>query len=218
VRIDPGDAAWSEGELVPVPSVFSRLRADLLLALVPSVAEVERALDGLKARLLQGAGIGDNDTQNPPTGNIDTLNLNDNTGTNDDDATDNCGVDALFTTPTLIVLQPPVTRHTRQRRTFDMSAVRRSAQLAKKPAIPAVERAQHNLCRKLGLPADETELIETVLRDFIAMFRGPLPPHIVGALTAIFSVDDDDTDMLDDALLQHAGTAVTELSPLQEET
>jgi hypothetical protein len=37
-------------------------------------------------------------------------------------------------------------------------------------------------------------------------------------LTAIFSLDDDDTDMLDDALLQHAGTAVTELSPLQEET
>jgi hypothetical protein len=47
---------------VPVPSVFSRLRADLLLAPVPSVAEVERALDGLKARLLQGAGVGDNDT------------------------------------------------------------------------------------------------------------------------------------------------------------
>jgi hypothetical protein len=81
-----------------------------------------------------------------------------------------------------------------------------------------VERAQRNLCRKLGLPADETESIETVLRDFIAMFRGPLPPHIVGALTAIFSLDDDDTDMLDDALLQHAGTVVTELSPLQEET
>jgi hypothetical protein len=99
-----------------------------------------------------------------------------------------------------------------------MSAVRRSARLAKKPAIPAVERAQRNLCRKLGLLADEMEPIETVLQDFIAMFRGPLLPHIVGALTAIFSLDDDDTDMLDDALLQHAGTAVTELSPLQEDT
>jgi hypothetical protein len=141
-----------------------------------------------------------------------------NTDTNGDNTTDNSGVDALFTTPTSIVLQLPATRHTRQRRTFDMSAVRRSARLAKKPAITTVERAQRNLCCKLGLLADEMEPIETVLRDFITMFRGPLPPHIVGALTTIFSLDDDDTDMLDDALLQHAGTVVTELSPLQEET
>jgi hypothetical protein len=50
------------------------------------------------------------------------------------------------------------------------------------------------------------------------MFTGPLPPHIVEALTAIFNLDDDDTDVLDDALLQHAGTALAELSPLQEAT
>jgi hypothetical protein len=96
-----------------------------------------------------------------------------------------------------------------------MSVVRRSARLAKKPAIPAVKRAQRNLCRKLSLPADEMEPIETVLQDFIAMFRGSLPPHIVEALTAIFSLDDDDTDMLNDTLLQHAGTAMMELSPFR---
>jgi hypothetical protein len=219
-----GGAAWSEGELVPVPRVFSRLRADLVLAPVPSVAEVERALDGLQVRLHQGAGGGgggDKDSQNANTGNTGSaiaLNLNDNAGANDDDAADSRGVDALFTAPTPVVLQPPATRRLRQRRAFDMSAVRRSARLAKKPAVPAVERAQRNLCRKLGLPAVESEPIETVLQDFIAMFRGPLPPHIVGALTAIFSLDDDDTGKLDDALLQHAGTAVVELSPPQEET
>jgi hypothetical protein len=219
-----GDAAWSEGELVPVPRVFSRLRADLVLAPVPSVAEVERALDGLQVRLHQGAGGGgggDKDSQNANTGNTGSaiaLNLNDNAGANDDDAADSRGVDALFTAPTPVVLQPPATRRLRQRRAFDMSAVRRSARLAKKPAVPAVERAQRNLCRKLGLSAVESEPIETVLQDFIAMFRGPLPPHIVGALTAIFSLDDDDTGKLDDALLQHAGTAVVELSPPQEET
>jgi hypothetical protein len=220
-RSDTGDAAWSEGEIVPVPSVFSRLRADLLLAPVPSVAEVERALDGLKARLLQGAGVGGNDTQNPPTGNTGSfvaLNPNDNTGANDDDAADSSGVNALFTIPTPVVLQPPANQRPRQRRAFEMSAVQRSARLVKKSAVPAVERAQRNLCRKLGLSAVESEPIETVLQDFVAMFRGPLPPHIVGALMAIFSLDDDDTDKLDDALLQHAGTAVTELSPLHEQT
>jgi hypothetical protein len=37
------------------------------------------------------------------------------------------------------------------------------------------------------------------------MFQGPLPAHIVAALTAIFDIDDDD------ALLQHAGEAVQDL-------
>jgi hypothetical protein len=200
--------------------VFSRLRAGLVLPPVPSVAEVERALDGLQVRLHQGAG-GDNggnkDSLNANSDSADSataFNLNDNAGAND--AAVSRGVDALFTAPTSVILQPPATRRLRQRRTFDMSAVRRSARLAKKPAVPAIERAQRNLCRKLGLPTAESEPIDSVLQDFIAMFRGPLPLHIVGALTAIFSLDDDDTGKLDDALLQHAGTAAVELSPPQE--
>jgi hypothetical protein len=56
----------------------------------------------------------------------------------------------------------------RQRRVFDMTNVHRSACLAKRPAIPAVERAQRNLCRKLGIQAAEQDPI--VLRDFINMF------------------------------------------------
>lgn len=43
------------------------------------------------------------------------------------------------------------------------------------------------------------------------MFRDPLPEHIVVAMTAIFNLEEDDADLLDDAMLQHAGTAVTEL-------
>jgi hypothetical protein len=202
--------------------VFSRLRAGLVLPPVPSVAEVERALDGLQVRLHQGAGGGDGGDKDSLNANSDStdsdtaLNLIDNAGANDGDAADSRGVDALFTAPTSVILQPPATRRLRQRRTFDMSAVRRSARLAKKPTVPAIERAQRNLCRKLGLPTTESEPIDSVLQDFIAMFRGPLPPHIVGALTAIFSLDDDDTGKLDDALLQHAGAAAVELSPPQE--
>jgi hypothetical protein len=62
-----------------------------------------------------------------------------------------------------------------------MSAVRRSAQLTKKPAIPAVEHAHRNLCHKLGLQADEIDPIESVLQDFLTMFRGALPPHVIDA-------------------------------------
>jgi hypothetical protein len=52
-----------------------------------------------------------------------------------------------------------------------------------------------------------------VLRDFVAMFQGPLPGAIVAALTAIFGLDDEGADILDNALLQHAGEAVADLQP-----
>ncbi|KAG2548724.1 hypothetical protein PVAP13_9KG227100 [Panicum virgatum] len=114
-------------------------------------------------------------------------------------------------------MQTRPTEHTEPRRpcqrcTFDMLAVHRSARLAKKPSMPVTERAQHNLCRKLGLTDDDYTPIEEVLREFMAMFRGPLPDNIVAALTTIFCLDDDDTDLLDEALLQHTGTAVAEIN------
>lgn len=82
--------------------------------------------------------------------------------------------------------------------------------------MPAVERAQRNLCCKLGVPAEEMAPIEEVLQDFISMFRGPLPEHIVAAMTAIFELDDDGINVLDEALLQHAREAVDDLLPLEE--
>ncbi|KAG2629110.1 hypothetical protein PVAP13_3KG437701 [Panicum virgatum] len=106
---------------------------------------------------------------------------------------------------------PSSPRRPRQRRTFDLTAVRRSARLAKKPVFTAEVRAQRNLLHKLGVPVEELAPIEEVLQEFIAMFRGPLPEHIMAAMTAIFNLDDDDADMLDDALIQHAGTAWADL-------
>jgi hypothetical protein len=44
------------------------------------------------------------------------------------------------------------------------------------------------------------------------MFKGPLPPHVIDALTAIFRLDDDDTEVLDAVLLQHAGMDVVEVA------
>ncbi|CAO2038136.1 unnamed protein product [Urochloa humidicola] len=123
----------------------------------------------------------------------------------------NAGVDALFCTHAApIVVQPPV-RHPRQRRAFDMTALRRSARLAKKPAMPAAERAQRNLWRKLGLADDELAPVEAVLAEFIGMFTRPLPEHIIAAMTTIFGLDDDGADMLNEALLEHAAEGVDDL-------
>jgi hypothetical protein len=63
---------------------------------------------------------------------------------------DERGIDALFTKLDAPLLPQSAAHRTHQRHTFDMTKVRRSARLAKKPAILAVQRAQRNLCCKLG--------------------------------------------------------------------
>lgn len=55
--------------------------------------------------------------------------------------------------------------------------------------MPAIERAQRNLWRKLGVGDDEFAPIEQVLQDFISMFQEALPEFIIGAMTAIFDLD-----------------------------
>jgi hypothetical protein len=92
-----------------------------------------------------------------------------------------------------------------------MTKVRWSARLAVKPSIPAVQKAQRNLCRKLSIGNDELQPIDDVLSEFMAMFQGPLPEHVVASLTALFGFDDDSAELLDDALLHHAGQALPEL-------
>ncbi|CAN6342745.1 unnamed protein product [Urochloa humidicola] len=129
----------------------------------------------------------------------------------DDGDANNYGLDDLFCTPPPPIVNRPPARRPRQRRTFDMSAVRRSERLAKKPSMPAVERAQRNLCRKLGLTEEEAAPLEEVLADFIAMFTGPLPEHIIAALTTIFGLEDEGVEMLNEALLEHAGEGVDDL-------
>jgi hypothetical protein len=102
----------------------------------------------------------------------------------------------------------------RRRRVYDMSKVRRSARLAKKPALPAVKKAQINLCRRLGLLEEEHASVEQVLHDYIATFSSPIPEHIVAALTTLFGLQSDFTTQLDEALLELAGDG---LDDLQEE-
>ncbi|CAO2147682.1 unnamed protein product [Urochloa humidicola] len=138
--------------------------------------------------------------------------LGDDDGTEQDGDDGNIyGLDGLFCTPPPPIVNRPPARRPRQRRTFNMAAVRRSEQLAKKPSMPAVERAQRNLYRKLGLAEDEVAPLEEVLADFIAMFTGPLPEHIIVALTTIFGLEDEGEDMLNEALLERAGEGVDDL-------
>ncbi|CAO1939141.1 unnamed protein product [Urochloa humidicola] len=97
-----------------------------------------------------------------------------------------------------------------------MSAVRRSARLAAKPAVPSMQRAQNNLLRKLGLQVEEHTPIEEVLREYVKSIAGPLPDYVIAALATLLDLDDDDKDTMTEALLQHAGAGIAELQDEQE--
>jgi hypothetical protein len=136
------------------------------------------------------------------------------------------GVAGLFSKPLEPVLQQPTsavtppaalnppaasTRRNRRQRTFDMSSVRRSARLAAARPMTQMQRAQRNLCRKLGFIHDELEPVETALQEYIAMFKGPLPQDVIAALTEIFNIGTEDACEAEEALLRMVGEGVEEL-------
>ncbi|CAO2039038.1 unnamed protein product [Urochloa humidicola] len=119
--------------------------------------------------------------------------------------------DALFCTPEPAIINQLPTRCPRQCRTFNMTAVRHSPRLAKKRNMPVAEQAQRNLWRKFGIQDDELAPVEEVLRDFIGMFTGPLPEHVIAAMTTPFDLDDEGADALNDALIKHAGEGLDDM-------
>ncbi|KAG2607592.1 hypothetical protein PVAP13_4NG260500 [Panicum virgatum] len=92
-----------------------------------------------------------------------------------------------------------------------MSKVRRSARLAAKPAMPALKKAQINLCRQLGLADDMRAPIEKAVIDYVNMFSGPLPHDIVAALSTFFGIHDEFTTQLDEAMMQLVGVGIDDV-------
>ncbi|CAN6237204.1 unnamed protein product [Urochloa humidicola] len=124
-------------------------------------------------------------------------------------------VDDLFCTPIPPILPQKPPRVQRQKRTFDMTAVRRSARLANRHG-PALQRAQKNLLRKLGLQGEEATSIEAVLRDYVKSIQGPLPDYIIGAMIALLDLDDENANQMTDAPLQHVGDGINDLQVEQD--
>nr|TKW28834.1 hypothetical protein SEVIR_3G354300v2 [Setaria viridis] len=132
-------------------------------------------------------------------------------------------VDSLFCSPPQPVMQAPAEQHasapapaparrrTRQRRVFDMSSIRCSLRLSTAHPMTPMQRAQRNLCRKLGLLGDVLDPVEAALQEFLAMFTGPLLDNIIAAMTEIFNIDNDEADELDKALIAMVGEGIDEL-------
>lgn len=70
-----------------------------------------------------------------------------------------------------------------------------------------MQRAQRNLCHKLGILNDELEPIEAALQEFIGMFNGSLPAD---ALNQMFNLNNDEAEAMDNTLIGMAGEGVND--------
>jgi hypothetical protein len=88
--------------------------------------------------------------------------------------------------------------------------------------MPAMIRAQQNLCRKLGLlKTDDWSDFDVALQKFTTLFKGPLPKEVTATLESLFNLDTIDAKLVDEALMEAAGDGIAEIqesaAELQEE-
>ncbi|CAN6362519.1 unnamed protein product [Urochloa humidicola] len=96
---------------------------------------------------------------------------------------------ALFTTPAPALLQPPPS-----------------------PAQQITPAAgQRNLAPARPAPQKRRRRVFDMSTEFLAMFQGPLPQHIIAALTIAFNLDDTGADELDEALAAVAGEGIDDV-------
>ncbi|CAN6362721.1 unnamed protein product [Urochloa humidicola] len=126
----------------------------------------------------------------------------------------------LFTTPEQgLLLQPLSAPRKKGRRLKKPVATVASLHRSKRQAcsrlkhMPAEQRANYVLCRRLGYIKDDLSPVEQAIREFIASFRGPMPEYIVAALTAMFNLDDDDLCSATEALIRLGGPEVVDGLP-----
>ncbi|CAL5068239.1 unnamed protein product [Urochloa decumbens] len=122
------------------------------------------------------------------------------------------GVADLFVTLEQgILAQPPSApgkkgRHLKKP-TVIVPTLRRSKRQAanRLNSMPAEQRANYVLCRRLGYIKDELTPVEQAIREFVASFQGAMPQDIVAALTAVFRLDDNDLSSATNALIKLGG-------------
>lgn len=142
-------------------------------------------------------------------------------------------LDALFASPPQpIIASPPrspprspcarplhMGRRLKIRTRQHSQPTRRSERIAKQPARPTMERCQRVLFKRLGLlNGKEGASIEQVIAEYVAMFDGPLPAHVIAALTTIFGIDDEEQETMDAALISLVGEGIADAAEDAEDT
>nr|XP_034601331.1 uncharacterized protein LOC117861920 [Setaria viridis] len=58
---------------------------------------------------------------------------------------------------------------------------------------------------------DVSTPVEAALQEYLAMFQGPLPQHVIAALMATFNLDDAHAEALDEAMAMVTGEAIQDI-------
>ena len=99
---------------------------------------------------------------------------------------------------------------------FNLS--RRSPRLqTKKRAITVAQLAEMLLCQSMGIIDHGQPGTEEAIGKFVAMFQGRLPDITISALRALFDLDCDLAQAVEDALVEHGGEAGPDLQQPSEE-
>jgi hypothetical protein len=163
----------------------------------------------------------------PDSGGLSSPTIVEGVAATTSTAIDDSVLKTIFVPPSTRVLEAvepiatPVVRNNRPR-SFNVSAVRRSARIAATKPMPAMIRTQQNLCRKLGLlKTDDRSAFDVALQKFSTLFKGPLPKEVTAALESLFNLDTVDAELVDEALMEAARDGIVEIqesaAKLQEE-
>ncbi|KAM3050922.1 hypothetical protein ACUV84_008773 [Puccinellia chinampoensis] len=71
--------------------------------------------------------------------------------------------------------------------------------------VQIARRAEKNLCRRLGIVAEDAEVSEQAINEFVKMFQSQIPSNAIAALRALFRLDCDHAGAVEEALLRHGG-------------
>jgi hypothetical protein len=76
---------------------------------------------------------------------------------------------------------------------------------ARRKAAPVAKNAELMLCKGLGIVQDGEVITERAMQEFAKRFQGRIPDDVLGAMRALFKLDDEQDDEVDEALLAHGG-------------
>jgi hypothetical protein len=228
-------------QLIPVNNVFHRLKRDLS-STPPSIQQVDNALTNLLEDLVQLSKNNAMSALAALQGHSPTEELQPAPATPSALATTGqaaqvCqispgaaaspntghlfGVVDLFVTPSqgLLQQQPPAYpnrgRHVKKLITTTVCLRRSKRQaVSRLRHLSAEQRANVVLCRRLGyIKDDDLSLAEQAIQEFVASFKGPMPPSIVAGLTALFHLDDDEVCNVTESLIRMGGPDVVDPLP-----
>ncbi|CAN6238759.1 unnamed protein product [Urochloa humidicola] len=208
---------------IPVQQAFYRIKNAIPPGSFPTIQEVDDALTKMVDDATQRSGedeqlqVADSEPATPlqatPMTNT-TAQVCTPTPLPTTESANLSGVADLFVTPEQGILSQtapmpaPARRGRRLKKpAVTVSSLRRSKRQAvsRLKHMPAEQRANHVLCRRLGYIKDDLTPAEEAIREFVSSFQGPMPQDIVAAMTAIFRLDDDDACGAIDALIRLGG-------------